>query len=75
MMLFGVDLNFHICHKLPYMAQTFPQNIYHLHSKIMSLRLHHKIPQAGNETSCSRGTLSLFMIVTKLLFLVGRLKA
>ena len=37
----------------------------------MSLGLHHKIPQASNETLCSRGTLSLFMtIVTKLLFLV-----
>ena len=50
-------------------------NIYHLHS-IISLGLRHKIPQASNETLCSRGTLSLFMmIVTKLLFLVHRLKA
>ena len=41
------------CPQLPYMAQTCPQNI--LHSKI-SLRLRHNVPQACDETFCSRGT-------------------
>ena len=41
------------------MAKTCPQNIlfYRLHSKIsLRLRHDHNIPQASNETFCSRGT-------------------
>ena len=37
------------------MAQTFPKNILSFTFQNQSLR--HKIPQASNETLCSRGTL------------------
>ena len=41
--------NFHIWHK------PVPRIFYQLHPKI-SLRLRHNIPQASNETFCSRDT-------------------